>query len=212
MHWRVRVLSGTYGQVRRLLTSRASSARRSRGRFICSRPCLISGSSGNSSASRQETERASQIVDVERHFLRHRMLHQFLQHLDQARVFSARRLVAFVGQELDRSHQQVIARLGCIQDPELRTAARDDAEHAVVQRVEVDDRAVGADTEYFGLRGPFADARIRTFANQHDAEAGLFAQAAADHRDVARFEDPQRQAPTAEQHGSEREERNFLTS
>ena len=119
-------------------------------------------------------------------------------------------LGSLVGQEFDFAHQQMILRLEGIPDSKLRTAAGDDAEHAVIQRVEVDDRAIRTDAEYVGLSGAFTDARIGTFANEDDTKAGFLAQTAADHCGVTRFEDAQRQPPATEQHGAQREQRNLF--
>ena len=52
-----------------------------------------------------------------------------------------------------------------------------------------------------------ADSDLLALAEQHDREAALLAHAAADHVEVTRLEDAQRQRPAREQHDVQRKER-----
>jgi hypothetical protein len=106
---------------------------------------------------------------------------------------------------LDGAHVQSIALHASLDHLELALADTANAEQAVRHLEEIDDARARADIR----RARDRSARFDAGANQHYAERRVLAHAVANHVDVARLEDAQRQRAAGEQYGIQREQRDF---
>ncbi|MEZ5560874.1 MAG: hypothetical protein R3E86_20305 [Pseudomonadales bacterium] len=134
-------------------------------------------------------------IDLESQLLDHGVLDQLAQDLHQLFMGRTDADGGLFRQIFDLADEQPVLLLMYGAHAELAAPADHDPEAPVGQLVEVHHMCLGADIEQLRLIHAAVEERVATPANEHDTERHALAHTAADHVQIARLENLQRQQP-----------------